>query len=355
MDFTEKLVGWYDKNRRELPWRETLDPYRIWLSEILLQQTRIDQGLPYYHRFVETFPSVQELAGADEQQVLRLWQGLGYYTRARNLHATAREIVSAHGGRFPEKYEEIKKLRGIGEYTAAAIASISFSLPFPVVDGNVIRFFSRHFGIEVPASSALMKNTVRRIAGQLILKTDPGRFNQAMMEFGALCCRPSNPLCKTCIFRRSCVARREGRVDLLPVRAEKSEKRIRYFHYLLIFPKDKRSLYLKKRVEDDIWKSLYDFPLIETPEGLTEPDLKKNPQWKKLFRGVRIRRVSVSPPFTHRLTHLVLIARFVRVETDPFPELPFERTVIRDLEKYPLPRLIERYLMDHPLNIREEA
>ncbi|MEI6455499.1 MAG: A/G-specific adenine glycosylase [bacterium] len=352
MVFREKLLRWYDKNGRDLPWRKTSDPYRIWLSEIILQQTRVDQGLPYFLRFAEAFPAVEDLARADEQKVLKLWQGLGYYSRARNLHSTAREIVSSFSGIFPESYEGLKQLKGIGEYTAAAIASISFGLPFPVVDGNVLRFFSRYFRIEDPVNSAAIRNKTRKIAGDLIDKDDPGRFNQAMMEFGALYCRPADPPCGKCIFMKECRAYRDGLANLLPVKSPKTIRKRRYFYYLLIQPGGKSSVCLRKREEKDIWKNLYDFPVIEAKSELSSDDLKKRIEWKNAFRGDETTLISISEPFTHHLTHQVVIARFVKVKTSSVPGPPVILVRIRDLEKFPFSRLIERYLVAYPLRRR---
>ena len=354
MTFAEKLLLWYDHNKRDLPWRETSDPYRIWLSEIILQQTRIDQGLPYYQKFIKAFPSVEDLASSEEQDVLKLWQGLGYYSRARNLLATAREIVSAYGGKFPQNHEQLKQLKGIGDYTAAAIASISFGLPYPVADGNVVRFFSRHFKIEGPAGSGRVMNRVRTIAGEMILKHDPGKFNQAIMEFGALFCRPVDPPCSQCIFRKSCRAKREGLVDLLPLKTTKVQKRTRYFHYLIILPSDRDMTYLHKREGKDIWRNLFDFPLIETPSEVPPGELKKHPEWKQWFQGRRVNLLGISQPFTHHLTHQVVVARFIRVIVSPFPELSYKKIPVGDLESFPLPRLVEKFLLSSPFKLPTE-
>jgi len=342
--FTEKILKWYQRNKRDLPWRMTRDPYKIWLSEIILQQTRIDQGLPYYQHHLEQFPTIFDLARSSEQEVLKLWQGLGYYSRARNLHMTAKEIVTRWAGNFPDSYEKVIKLPGIGEYTAAAIASISFGEPYPVVDGNVLRFFSRYFGIRDPINTSIARKTVSRKASELIDRSDPGTFNQGIMEFGALFCKPSNPECSRCIFRKTCYANCNGLADRLPVKAKQKTRRNRYFHYLLIRLKGGDTIYLKKREDQDIWKNLFDLPLIEATRHLTWNELITTNEWESLFYRNKIKKQRISGIYKHVLTHQVLITRFYEVEiTRPiiYQLLPVSMVL---LKKYPLPRLIERYL-----------
>mgnify|MGYP001598355526 CR=1 FL=1 len=262
MMFSQKLISWYEKNKRDLPWRKTKNPYYIWLSEIILQQTRVEQGLPYYLKFVKKFPTIKELANTSEDEVLNSWKGLGYYTRARNLHFTAKSICENHREKFPGNYEDILKLKGIGKYTAAAIASFAYNLPYPVVDGNVQRVLARVFGVSETFSSSEGEKKFYSLAGNLLNRKNPGNFNQAIMEFGAIHCTPVNPKCMKCIFRESCVAFQTGRVADFPVKSKKAKSRNRYFNYLVIH--NGNNIFLDKRQKNDIWKNLYEFPLIES-------------------------------------------------------------------------------------------
>ena len=254
--FSDKIVKWYLNNGRPLPWRDTRDPYKIWLSEVILQQTRVAQGLPYYQRFVESYPSVAHLARADEQHVLRSWQGLGYYTRARNLHKCAKTVVSIHNGRFPGTSGELLRLPGIGGYTAAAIASFAFDERVPVIDGNVFRVLSRIFGIDVPINCAQGKQIFSELAAKLISAKHPALHNQAMMEFGATHCTPLNPQCSVCPFKNSCVAFNQELVNVLPVKNPAKKSRKRYFYYLVVEKDD--SFLMKRRADKDIWQGLFD-------------------------------------------------------------------------------------------------
>ncbi|MEM6830876.1 MAG: A/G-specific adenine glycosylase [Bacteroidota bacterium] len=258
--FSEKLINWYTERKRDLPWRKSKNPYQVWLSEIILQQTRVEQGLPYYLRFVSSFPTVKDLASAPEANVLRLWQGLGYYSRARNLHATSKMVVDDYGGVFPTSYEEILKLKGVGPYTAAAIASICFDEPKPVVDGNVFRFASRYFLIEEDIAKNKTRKTFEKVLADQISVEQPGNFNQAMMDFGSTICSPS-PKCDQCIFNLECISRQKGIHLTLPVKSKKLKIRDRNFHYLVLHSKDR--FLLKERKEKDIWYGLYDFLLLE--------------------------------------------------------------------------------------------
>src|SRR5687768_10822903 len=259
--FSDKVAEWYKTNKRDLPWRETKDPYKIWLSEIILQQTRVNQGMPYYYKFIETFPTVHDLACASEQSVLRLWQGLGYYTRARNLHKCAKVVASRFNGEFPNNYKDLLQLPGVGEYTAAAIASFSFNEPVAVLDGNVFRMLSRYFGIEVEINTLEGKRIFSKLANELIHKKRPDLHNQAFMEFGALHCVPKNPPCSTCAFQATCYASLHGRQTELPRKMKKKAARKRYFYYLVFRQGD--TLLMQKRTAKDIWHGLFDFHLIE--------------------------------------------------------------------------------------------
>lgn len=263
MKFSKSLIQWYLQNKRDLPWRNTADPYAIWLSEIMLQQTRVAQGLPYFLKFTKAFPTVFDLAGADEEQVLKLWQGLGYYSRARNLHNTAKYVASELNGKFPGRYAELLKLKGIGEYTAAAIASFSYNENVPVVDGNVFRVLSRYFDVETDIASSGAKKEFSELAAALIPKGQANIFNQAIMEFGALQCVPKNPDCGICIFNDSCLALQKKKVGQLPVKSKKLKVTDRYFNYL-VFSDENQNTIISKRAQKGIWHNLYEFPLIET-------------------------------------------------------------------------------------------
>lgn len=273
MDFSQRLLFWYTRNGRMLPWRETTEPYKVWLSEIILQQTRVDQGLDYYVRFVEAFPDVFKLASASEAQVLRLWQGLGYYSRARNMHATAREIALRRKGVFPNTYHEWVRLKGVGPYTAAAISSIAFNEPVPALDGNVLRILARLFAVEERIDSPSGKRVFHDIATSLIDEQKPGIFNQAMMDFGSMVCKPVRPDCDQCIFRMECLAYIRGEVTRFPLRSRKSKPRDRYFNYLFFFerkPDDTLMFFVRQREEKDIWRHLYDWPMVETSRPVSE-------------------------------------------------------------------------------------
>jgi len=350
MNFTKILAKWYKQNKRDLPWRRTTDPYHIWVSEIILQQTRIEQGWNYYLRFLEKFPDVRSLAAASEKDVLKLWQGLGYYTRARNMHTAAREIMILHHGVFPETYEEIRRLKGIGDYTAAAISSIVYGIPSPVVDGNVLRLFTRFFGIREAVDTQKGKQAVLEKAKELIDTVHPGDFNQAIMEFGALQCKPA-PDCTVCPLKSGCVAFQHDHVSDFPFKSKKQGQRTRYFHYLVIISgKGKnRKVFLNKRTEMDIWKNLFDFPLIETEKTISLKKLVLSKAWKDIFHDHKIKTGKESKPYRHILSHQIILARFYQVEIPATVSLPFLKVNINKIEGYPVPRLVEKFLNEfHP-------
>ena len=263
MIFSNSLIQWYLNNKRDLPWRNTQNPYLIWLSEIMLQQTRVAQGLPYYLAFTNAFPTVFDLADASEEQVLKLWQGLGYYSRARNLHKTAQFVASELKGEFPDNNKDLLKLKGIGDYTAAAIASFAYNEAVPVVDGNVFRVLSRYFDLKTDISLATAKKEFAALAYELMPKNDPASFNQAIMEFGALQCVPKNPNCEICVFNSSCAALQKKKVQLLPFKSKKIKVSYRFFNYL-VFEDENLNTIIQKRDQKGIWHNLYEFPLIET-------------------------------------------------------------------------------------------
>jgi A/G-specific adenine glycosylase len=338
--FSKKLVEWYDLNKRNLPWRLTTDPYKIWLSEIILQQTRVQQGLPYYQRFVDNFPDVQTLASAKEQDVLRLWQGLGYYSRARNLHKCARSI-SENSGRFPDNFRQLKELPGIGDYTAAAIASFGFNEKVAVVDGNVFRVLSRLFGIDTPINTSEGKTIFSSLANQLISAGDPAAHNQAIMEFGATFCIPANPPCHNCIFNRDCVAFDKGLQSILPVKKKNPPARKRYFHYLVY--RKGGSLLMKKRDAKDIWFGLYDFPLIEKARPVSV---------NKILSEINCERndstATVTPVYKHILSHQTILCRFIIVPWDKTGKQAEDSRFysLKRIFDLPKPVLISRFLDD---------
>ena len=346
--FTKTILAWYDQNKRDLPWRNTHDPYVIWISEVILQQTRVGQGLDYFLRFIERFPTVTALARSDEQDVLKVWQGLGYYTRARNLHAAARDIVFNNGGVFPDSYDKLIKLKGIGPYTAAAIASIAFNLPCPVVDGNVLRFFSRYFGISIPIDSSAGRKKIYDKAVLLIDHQRPGTFNQAIMEFGALQCTPGKPDCESCPLKESCLAFLQGKAELLPVKRTLTRQRNRYLHYLVVISEDwqkNKHVYLRKREEKDVWMNLYDFPLIETDHDLTEEELMSSEVTQHILKN-KIRLIHKSHLVKHILSHQVIFARFyIFVQTGKRnAKLHYMLIPLEEIHNYPVPRLIEQFI-----------
>jgi len=339
--FSKKISDWYLLNKRDLPWRNTTDPYKIWLSEIILQQTRVNQGLNYYHKFVEQYPTVAKLANAKEEQILKLWQGLGYYSRARNLHKAAKQVLAEHKGKFPSEYNDLIKLKGVGVYTASAIASFAFNKPYAVVDGNVYRILSRIFGIDVPIDSSEGKKYFQELANQLQNKIDSSLHNQAMMEFGARYCTPSNPDCNNCIFQNDCLALLKNRVSELPVKSKKSKQTIRYFNYLVIC--QNKNIFIEKRIEKDIWHSLYQFPLIESERLLDANKLIKHIGWKNIFKKNDFKLNKEYTEMKHILTHQIIYTRFWNVKYDGTLT---KYLLIKRLEmnNYPLPRLIERFL-----------
>jgi A/G-specific adenine glycosylase len=349
MNFSSLIIRWYKKNKRDLPWRETHDPYKIWLSEIILQQTRVEQGLSYYTDFVNSFPTIESLANASEDKIMKKWQGLGYYSRARNLHYTAKVIVNEYNGVFPDDFTLLKKLKGIGDYTAAAIASFAFNKPNAVVDGNVLRVISRIFGVKQSVDLPKTKNKINKIVSELISLKEPGLFNQAIMEFGALKCVPQNPSCEDCCMNHFCFAFEKNLVDQLPLKNKKNQIKNRYLNYLVInFIKNKRNyIYIRKRSKQDIWKNLYDFPCIET-NGQLEPDeLTFSSEWKSLFRNKKPLIKHVSGVIKHQLSHQTLYAVFYEINIEsPFENNPQDSKPIvkSEIKKYAVPRLVDKYL-----------
>lgn len=340
MPFPEILINWYSANKRDLPWRKTKNPYLIWLSEIILQQTQVKQGLPYYEAFVTQFPTVFHLAKADELQVLKLWQGLGYYSRARNLHFTAKHIANELNGCFPDTYSDILKLKGVGDYTASAVASICFNEATAVVDGNVYRVLSRYFGVTTPINSTKGIKEFKTLAQELIYENDPATFNQAIMEFGAMQCRPKNPDCMFCPFRESCMAYNKGMVEELPVKLKKIKVKQRYFNFLVFFTEDQKTV-LEKREGKGIWQNLYQFPLVETDVNISYEEFLKIVKEHSLLKEKQFElRQYNDLPKIHKLSHQHLNTTFWIVTVNSVENgIPFE-----NITEYPVPILIGKFI-----------
>lgn len=339
--FSTKIISWYEQNKRDLPWRHTTDPYIIWISEIILQQTRVAQGYDYFIRFTRRFPDIESLANAPEDEVMKYWQGLGYYSRARNLHAAAKSM----NGIFPDTYKEVLALKGVGEYTAAAICSISYNMPYAVVDGNVYRVLSRYFDIDTPIDSTSGKKEFKELAQELLDANRPALYNQAIMEFGALQCTPQSPDCTACPLSDSCMALANGTIKQLPVKQHKTQTQNRYLNY--IFIRAGEYTYIKKRTGDDIWRNLYEFPLIETEETVAEEQLCSLPAFESFFAEdqpytVRMLQKNIK----HVLSHRILHTNFYEVELlDDSLSFPgYIKIKLNDMAHYPVPRLIHAFL-----------
>lgn len=343
MTFSEEIIDWYQKHKRDLPWRNTNDPYIIWLSEIIMQQTRVEQGMPYFNRFTEKYPTVQHFASATEEEILKLWQGLGYYSRGRNMHQTSQAVMEDHAGYFPKNYDSLIRLKGIGEYTAAAISSFSSNEAKAVVDGNVFRLLSRYFGIDTPINTGKGKKIFTDLANELLDQTQAGIFNQAMMEFGSLQCKPKNPDCTICPLQTSCEARLKNRINELPVKIKAQKSRERYFNYILAIKNDQ--ILVNKRRSGDIWENLIDLPLFETESRTEFPDLIQSENFIKAF-GKEVLVRSVSKPVKHILSHQKLHANFIQIEdfTEAFlPDQSWFYVSREELEKLPQPKLIFQF------------
>jgi A/G-specific adenine glycosylase len=344
MDFAKTLTSWYLKNKRELPWRQKKDPYHIWLSEIILQQTRIEQGLPYYLKFIDAFPSVFELANAPLNTVLKNWQGLGYYSRARNLHTAAKFVAEELDGVFPENYRGLKELKGVGDYTASAIASICFEEPVAVVDGNVYRVLARYFDIDTPINSTAGIKEFKTLAEEIMDRENPGDYNQAVMEFGALQCKPQLPLCNTCPLANGCLALKNGKVGELPVKLKKAKVKKRYFNYLVFLSEDNNTI-IEQREGKGIWEGLYQFPLLETNSLLNPNEILDDPAFLEMA-GPGEPEITLlnSLPIVHKLSHQHLYTRFWLIEKK---ELPEKGIPTQSLKEYPVPVLIANFLKDY--------
>jgi A/G-specific adenine glycosylase len=349
MDFKILLIGWYRKFQRDLPWRYTSNPYHIWVSEIILQQTRVAQGLGYFKCFIDAFPTIMDLAKAHEDEVLKVWQGLGYYTRARNLHYAAKFVVDNYNGELPNSYHELLKIRGIGPYSAGAIASFAFKQPVPAIDGNVYRIIARVFGVFASPYTAVGKRYFSQLVTELMDKESPDIFNQALLDFGALQCVPQSPDCSNCPFEQYCYAFRNNMIKSLPVKSKRIIPIDRFFTYLLI--RHQSHTFISKRVGKDIWHSLYEFPLIETAELPNSSEIHSIPQWKKIFKGTIPKVLFISPEVKHQLSHQTIYSQFIIVEIDnstPVLDRQYQKVPINYLDNFSTPKLIDNFLAAEP-------
>lgn len=339
---SSKLIPWYLDNKRDLPWRKTQDPYKVWLSEIILQQTKVSQGLPYYYSFINAYPSIHDLANAAEEEVLKLWQGLGYYSRARNLHHTAKYISYEQNGIFPTAYKDLIKLKGIGDYTASAIASMCFDGPNAVVDGNVYRVLSRIFGIDTPINSSQGIKEFKILAQELLDLSKPGIYNQAIMEFGAMHCTPRQPQCSDCIFNSLCIAYNTNSVQQLPIKTKAKSVKKRNFNYIVIISESERTL-LQQRTEKGIWQKLFEFPLIETESEIQLSELQIHSDFKEITKDLHLSNVALfnEIPVVHKLSHQHIITKFWILETRNITE---EAIDISELSTYAVPVLIANFV-----------
>ena len=338
--FSDTIIKWYSKHKRNLPWRNTKNPYKIWISEIILQQTKVDQGLPYYIKFIKKFPNFSILANANEEQVLKLWQGLGYYSRARNLHFAAKQIYQA--GFFPNEYKDIINLKGVGEYTAAAIASFAFKLPYAVVDGNVFRLLSRFYGIDTPINTSKGKKKFTELAQTLLVKKEADTYNQAIMEFGSQICKPKQPNCNNCPLRDECVAFANKTIHLLPVKKGKVKMKTVFFEYF--FFKMNGNTLVNKRTEKGIWQNMYEFPLITTNDLKNIEEILNHNQFESWVEGIDFSVESISE-FKHILSHRKINARFWEIKCQKIPNASnFQKIKIKTINKLAVSRLIEKFI-----------
>ena len=344
MVFSDKILGWYQKNKRDLPWRGSTDPYKIWLSEVILQQTRVAQGTPYYLNFIEAFPRVTDLARAKEETVLKLWQGLGYYSRARNLHAAAKMVVDEYDGQFPDTYKELLKLKGVGDYTASAISSICYNERQAVVDGNVFRVLSRYFGVATPINSTAGVKYFKELAQQVLHASNVKDYNQAIMEFGAIQCTPKNPICRECPLKEGCVALKERKTDTLPVKLKKTKVTNRFFNYLVpiyIADDGKKYTSLRQRTGKGIWQNLWEFPLLESDNDMDLNAIEQG--YGKVLELKCPPSISLfnTDVVVHKLSHQHLHTKFWIMEID---EIVQDAIPISELEKYPVSVLISSFM-----------
>lgn len=352
--FAQRLLAWHQAHPRPLPWKAHPDAYTIWLSEIILQQTRVEQGLPYFERFREKYPTVEALAHAPEDDVMKLWEGLGYYSRARNLHGTAKVVASELDGKFPDTYEGLLQLKGVGAYTAAAIASFAYNLPHAVLDGNVFRVLARYLGLSVAIDSTEGKKLFARKAQDLLDTEHPAAYNQAVMDFGATWCTPRNPRCADCPMSPDCVAFQQNQIELFPVKSKKLEKKDRFFHYLVISAGE--HTFLQKRLEKDIWQQLYEFPMIEKEALASDAgDLSQSPIWQALIGEKPYVLKAIAGPYRQTLTHQKVAALFFEIQlqsVDNPNTAPFIAVESKNLNNFAFPKVIDYYLKDNSLYLK---
>jgi A/G-specific adenine glycosylase len=349
--FTKTLLKWNSlKNTRAMPWKGEKDPYKIWLSEIILQQTRVEQGWDYYNRFVMAFPTVALLAKAPETKVYKLWEGLGYYSRCKNLIATAKLITVNYKGKFPTAYTDILNLKGVGPYTAAAIASFAYNLPYAVVDGNVFRVLSRFFGITTASNATEGKKIFTKLAQELLDKKQPGIYNQALMDFGALLCKPQVPLCTTCPLKNKCVAFKHGRVDELPVKKKKIAIKNRWYYYVIIIYKNK--VLVRKRETKDIWQNLYEFVLHESSKPLPPAAIKNLPEIHTFSGKAKHDTKWLSTPYQQKLSHQTIHCRFIKITSQKLPDIKgYKLVALNYLPALPFPKIISSLLKDKNVSL----
>jgi A/G-specific adenine glycosylase len=341
----QAIYHWYDQHQRDLPWRSTNDPYLIWVSEVILQQTRISQGLSYYYRFISRFPDVKSLASAPQDDLLKIWEGLGYYSRALNMHTAAKAIVNNNNGVFPSEYAAILNLKGIGEYTASAIASIAFGLPYAVTDGNVMRLLTRFFGISEPIDTVSGKKIISLKAREILDTDHPAIHNQTVMEFGALYCIPRNPDCANCPLKIYCFAFNNNLVGLLPVRSKKIQRKTRYFYFFVM--ENDHHILLEKRRGNDIWKNLYQFPLLESTKELTEEEILSDRVYRGVSNGGSVIR-DISRVYKHELTHRRIYACFIRIYQNSLTWMNSDFIEInkKEIHKFAFPVVIKNYIAE---------
>lgn len=345
IDFSKKLLEWHKKdNKRSMPWKGESDPYRIWLSEIILQQTRVEQGLAYYNKFISKYPDVFALANASENDVFKSWEGLGYYNRCRNLIITAKKIAFEYQGIFPSAYQEILALKGIGEYTAAAISSFAFGLPYAVVDGNVERVLSRYFGVSAPTGSAAGKKFYTSLAMSVLNRKNPGIYNQALMDFGATICKPRNPLCENCLQSKNCQAFQHQWTKLLPVKIQRAVRKTRWLNYFVIH--DESGIWIHERRSNDIWKNLYEFILWESGKIIPQNRTHAEASVEKIFGAGIFQLLHISSVFSQTLTHQTIKGRFIHLKPSEHAEKPpgYITVPFHNLADFPFPKLINDYL-----------
>jgi A/G-specific adenine glycosylase len=349
MDFKRILAQWFSLNQRNLPWRNTTNPYHIWVSEVVLQQTRVVQGIGYYHRFIDEFPTVFHLAHATDDEVLKVWQGLGYYTRARNMHLAAKRIVDECNGIIPNTFEQLLGVKGLGHYSAGAIASFAFKEAVPAMDGNVYRVLSRIYGLFASPFTVKGRREFHNLVMDLMDMNKPDSFNQALLDFGALQCKPRGPMCHNCPFAMYCYAFRNNIIDSLPVKAKKTEPRSRYFTYIII--RYNEDTFIAKRKGNDIWHSLYEFPLIETDTQADPLQILKHPKWKLLFERRKVEILHTSNTIKHQLSHQTIMCTFIIVRIRSITKAlstEFVRVNSASLSHYSTPRLIDSFIAAEP-------